>query len=171
MKQFNFYTGIGSRRTPKDILRYMKTFAVFLGTKGVILRSGGADGADTAFEIGCSYVNGKKEIYLPWKNFNNNKSKFYNISNEAMKIAEKFHPAWNKLSDGARKLHSRNVYQILGYDLNTPTNLVICWSDGSGGTEQALRIAKHWKIKIYNLFNNDDLYNLEQYLKFLFKEK
>lgn len=163
------YTGIGSRRTPKDVLRFMKTFAIFLGGKAAILRSGGADGADTAFENGCLFVNGKKEIYLPWKNFNNNKSKFYNISNEAIKIAKEFHPAWNKLSDGAKKLHSRNVYQVLGYNLNTPTDFVICWSDGKGGTEQALRIARHYRIKIYNLFYEDDFYNLKCYLKFLYK--
>ena len=34
------------------------------------LRSGGADGADLAFEIGAA----NKEIYLPSKDFNNNSS-------------------------------------------------------------------------------------------------
>lgn len=63
------YAGIGSRDTPEDILRLMAVVAAKREDDGFILRSGGADGADTAFESGV-VSSDMKEIYLPWKGFN-----------------------------------------------------------------------------------------------------
>ena len=59
------YTGIGSRKTPIEIINKMIKLGQILGKHGYILRSGGANGADKAFEQGCDNVLGKKEIYLP----------------------------------------------------------------------------------------------------------
>lgn len=44
-----FYTGIGSRQTPPEILKMMTKIATQLESKGWVLRSGGAEGADEAF--------------------------------------------------------------------------------------------------------------------------
>ena len=152
----NYYTGVGSRDTPADRRDLMTKIARFLNTLRYTLRSGGADGADLAFEAGAGVL---KEIYLPWKNFNGSNSDLYNSPPEAEEIAKKFHPVWHKLKHGARALHTRNVHQVLGKDLKTPTEFVVCWtSDGkaSGGTGQAMRIATHYCIPIYNLYNNED---------------
>ena len=46
------YTGIGSRETPHHILTLMTEIANILDNIGYTLRSGGADGADTAFALG-----------------------------------------------------------------------------------------------------------------------
>jgi hypothetical protein len=51
-----FYTGVGSRKTPPHILKVMRQLATKLNSDGWVLRSGGADGADTAFEQGSSVV-------------------------------------------------------------------------------------------------------------------
>ena len=147
------YTGIGSRQTPFDILKVMKQLSAYLQGKGYTLRSGGASGADSAFESGIT-DNTMKEIYLPWKGFENNKSSLYEISPGAFILAEHYHPAWEHLSPAAKKFHARNVYQVLGLDLQTPTDFVICWTkdgDLKGGTAQALRIALDKKIPIFNL--------------------
>ena len=127
-----------------------------MAKRGYILRSGGADGSDTAFEIGCDRVNGKKEIYLPWKNFNGNKSNLiFDDDIEAINIAKKYHPAYNGLSQGAKRLISRDSYQVLGKDLKTPSKYIICYTDGTGGTSQALRIAEDIQINIpiFNLYH------------------
>lgn len=119
-----------------------------------ILRSGGADGADSAFEKGCDLANGQKEIYLPWKNFNNNLSPLFKITNEAKELAATIHPAWDNLSWGAKKLHARNCYQILGFQLNQPVDFVVCYTDESlpyGGTKTALALARRYNRPIYNL--------------------
>lgn len=150
------YTGIGSRKTPIDIIFKMIQYGKTLAQKKYILRSGGAEGADSAFEQGCISVFGSKEIYLPWPYFNHRNGSDYLVCNndQATEIAAKFHPAWLKLSEGAKKLHTRNVYQILGKDLNKPSNFVICWTPNGkmiGGTAQALRIAEAYNIPIFNL--------------------
>jgi len=146
------YTGIGSRKTPQQVLDIFKYLAFWLASKNYILRSGAAKGADTAFETGCRQANGMKEIYLPFKGFNNSKSSFI-VQKEAFKIAEKFHPFWYKLSDTSKKLHARNAHQILGKTLNENSLFVICWTDkglGKGGTGQALRMADHYNIPIFD---------------------
>jgi hypothetical protein len=86
------------------------------------------------------------------------------IVSRAQEIARKYHPAWNNLSHAAKKLMTRNTFQILGYDLNTPVSFVVCWTLGGkiqGGTGQALRIAKDMNIPIFNLYNKDCLYKIK----------
>ena len=149
-----YYTGIGSRDTPDNILQLMKKIAIYLERKGFNLRSGHAPGADIAFEVAIKDSN-RKYIYIPWANFDGSKSKLYQISERAMEIAEKYHPYWNNLTLGQKLLIARDGYQVLGSDLNTPSKFVICYTkDGkfSGGTGQALRIASAYKIPIFNLY-------------------
>lgn len=155
-----YYAGIGSRETPQDILNWFTAIGKYLSDKEYTLRSGGADGADKAFETGCDKVNGKKEIYIPWKGFNGSKSELYDVTKEMYEMAAKYHPYWNNLKDGAKKLHARNCSQILGKDLKTPSLFVICWTnDGKmqGGTAQALRIATDYNIPIFNAGAYKDL--------------
>ena len=145
------YAGIGSRETPLEVIKAMQTVAAALAKKHWILRSGGADGADTAFEIGCDSVGGNKEIYIPWKGFNKSTSELYRPHVGAELIAKLTHPNWDACSDGAKKLHSRNVLQMLGLHLNHPVAFVICYTkngSGAGGTGQALRIAAHLGIPV-----------------------
>ena len=59
-----YYAGVGSRETPLDVLKTMWKIGNYLATKGYTLRSGGAKGADTAFENGCDSVIGSKEISM-----------------------------------------------------------------------------------------------------------
>ena len=123
----NYYAGIGSRETPTEVLQLMGSIAAFLETKHFILRSGAADGADAAFER--AIVNSvNKEVYLPWYGFNNSTSHLFTSTNEAAVIAAQVHPAWSNCSQEAKKLHTRNVPQILGMDCATPCKFVVCWT-------------------------------------------
>lgn len=150
------YAGIGSRKTPKHIQEKMRDKAEQLASSGWTLRSGGASGADTAFEVGCTRVKGKSEIFFTHHYYvDGHEMKDYDkkIFNEAYAIAKEYHPAWHRLSPHAELLMTRNVFQILGVDLMTPSMYVLCWTaDGkaSGGTGQALRIAMDYNIKIIN---------------------
>ena len=75
-----YYTGIGARNTPDKVLDLFTNIAKYLATKDFTLRSGAANGADSAFEKGCDISNGSKEIYLPWRGFNNSKSPLNNFN-------------------------------------------------------------------------------------------
>lgn len=148
------YAGIGSRATPEPIMRKMFEKAAQLAESGWTLRSGGADGADSAFELGCDYAKGKKEIFLPWRDFNKNKSPLYVPTDKATEIASRFHQHWDSLKPSVKLLMSRNVHQVLGQDCETPVFYVICWTPNGemkGGTSQALRIAQAFNIRIINL--------------------
>ena len=153
-----FYAGIGSRETPITLEPIISQIVTELNSQEYTLRSGGADGADTLFEHHAI----KKEIYLPWHGFNRNGSNLYTLTAKAFTLAEKYHPAWGRLSQAAKKLMARNCYQILGHDLKTPVDFVVCWTkDGkTGGTGQALRIAEDLNISVYNLYWQDDLLKL-----------
>lgn len=147
------YAGIGSRETPQEVLSEFKTLAIALAFKRLILRSGRAEGADSAFEDGCDEGHGKKEIYLPWPRFNNSTSTLIVQPGKAFEIAETYHPAWSRLPEGAKKLHARNSHQILGWELDTPADFIVCWTKGGkmiGGTSQALRLAKDHDVVIFN---------------------
>lgn len=149
-----FYAGIGSRQTPLDVLLCMTLYAQRLACNGYTLRSGGAFGADTAFEAGAG---SNKEIYLPW---NGVRRRFPDGGitvpdmGPALKLAAAHHPAWHYCSRPARLLLARNGFQILGADLKTPVDFVLCWTSGAmglGGTGQALRIARSHNIPIFDL--------------------
>lgn len=147
-------TGIGSRETPTEFLERMNRLAIAFARAGWLLRSGGADGADMAFEEAFRSQNGKMEIYLPWKNFNDNPSPLYDVCDRALEMASTIHPAWHNCSQGARLLHGRNCYQVLGKNLNDPSDVVVCWTkDGkpSGGTRTAILLAKSRIVPVINL--------------------
>lgn len=164
----NYYAGIGSRETPQDVLNIFQSVARYLSNKGYILRSGGAKGSDKAFENGCDEVIGLKEIYLPWRGFEGSDSNLVVSDERAFYIADKFHPYWHNISQGARKLQARNSHQVLGNDLNTPSKFIICWTkngSGSGGTGQAIRIAKHYNIPVFDAGRYKDMDELRKELK------
>lgn len=145
-----YYTGIGSRTTPTNALELIHELASWLCNKGWTLRSGGADGADSAFEL-CA--GSQKEIYLPWKGFNDNPSPLYEVSPEAIKRTLEYHPAPGLLKPTAKKIMGRNLYQVLGKDMQTSSSFVVCWTPrgNQGGTGQAIRIALHHQIPVFNL--------------------
>lgn len=153
-------TGIGSRKVPEE----MYDFITRLPLQNHIVRSGGAKGCDTAFEQTTNNL----EIFIPWSGFSNNgivikDSRLLDLADEMISI---IHPAYNSLSQGAKKLHTRNVFQIFGKNLdpNEKSDMVICWTpDGAydidsctrntGGTATAIKLASLFDIPVYNLYN------------------
>lgn len=157
MNKNKYYAGVGSRETPQNVLAIMTEIGTKLAELGYILRSGGADGADEAFEVGCDSVGGKKEIFLPWKGFNHRSSALVTVSVGAMKIAKDIHGAWDKCNEWVQLLHGRNVYQVLGQTLKNHSDFVVCWTEKgktTGGTATAIKIAEKYNIAVYNLGSN-----------------
>ena len=169
------YAGVGSRSTPDHVLQVMRKVAHRLSELGYTLLSGGAAGADSAFEEGCRLQGcrqsacaseaekqgcfGKMEIYLPWPGF---RHRVTLPSAEAFRVAEAVHPAWTRLNDTTQALMARNSHQILGGDLRSPVDFVVCWTpDGceseaarsrtTGGTGQAIALADRWGVPAVNL--------------------
>ena len=162
------YAGIGARKTPQSILKVMYSFAGMMARKGHILRSGAADGADAAFELGCDKFKGKKEIYLPYKNFNGHPSKDSQLLIMHFDIARANHPYWDKIGKTNQKFAIRNVSQVLGKLADTPADFVVCYTDNGkdkGGTGQAIRVAYAYDIPVFNLFSMSPQQLLSEYKK------
>lgn len=167
------YAGIGSRSTPEPILRRMTSIAGRLSALGYTLLSGGAAGADTAFEAGA----GKKAIFLPWPGFRGHQGPFDCPDAEAFRVAAVVHPSWDKIKrDSAKSLLARNSHQVLGADLRSPVDFVLCWTpDGcetessrswhTGGTGQAIILADRWGIPVINLALENAIVRLKAILE------
>jgi hypothetical protein len=164
--------GIGSRETPPNVLADMRAIGKIIIERGDMLRSGGAPGADQAFEWGATDNPGRMnqidrqcEIFLPWASFEKDSRswivpRLLEPADWTFEVAAEYHPRWQWLKQGAKKLHARNVHQILGPTPDSPrTDLVVCWTKGAkggGGTGQALRIAKAFYVDILDLASNED---------------
>jgi predicted NAD-dependent protein-ADP-ribosyltransferase YbiA (DUF1768 family) len=150
------YAGIGSRETPKEVMDQMTELAKELESRGYTLRSGGAQGADTAFERGAT---SKKEIFPGGQK----------AGEREMKIAREIHPNPQALDNSKNpafvwNLMARNTNQVFGKNLDTPVDFVIAYTqDGltdytkrsikSGGTGQAIDMASRKGIPVINLAN------------------
>lgn len=187
-----YYAGIGSRKTPLQILDLMVKVGHLLALKGYFLRSGGAQGADTAFETGAArYRPSSYEIYRPNMTVeisNKGQKSTLEMSEEDKHIASiltfRFHPKASNLPFWTKALMDRNVFQILGMGLqfkdkqvipSKPSGFVLCWTpDGAqtqdetsretGGTGQAIRIADAFDIPVYNLQREENLERLNNWI-------
>lgn len=162
-----FYAGVGSRKTPEHVLQRMSGAAGYLQEQGWILRSGKALGADTAFEDGSDRMaaatdrnpNDWKEIQLPWRGYNKSFSRHHPgalpFTEAEEHLASHLHPNWGACSDSVRALHMRNGRVMYGHPNNEMlVKFLICWTPGgevTGGTGQALRLAQHVGIPVFNL--------------------
>jgi hypothetical protein len=172
------YTGIGSRKTPGNVLNLMQSIGYRLGTLGIRLRSGGAEGADSAFEAGARRAIKEQQgseplIYLPYPGFRGKSGITFapnsQSQKEATRIIRDLHPAWDRCSDFAKKAHSRNAFQVLGSDLRTPSQFLIFYAEViqgqiQGGTRTAVVLAKKFQIPCFNLFYSSTKPELKAFL-------
>lgn len=162
--QKKIYTGIGARKTPHKSLALLRNIATILDQEGWQLRSGGAKGADTAFQECAQTI--PPEIYRPkdWKTRSSLEISSYpeELWNKAQSIVRELIPHWNKLDYYGQVLHTRNAFQVLGKDLSTPSKMVVCWTpDGAenlseitrstGGTGTAIKLASSHNIPVFNI--------------------
>ena len=146
-----------------------------LASYGFIGRSGSATGADTAFEIGHDLFSQdtgivRFESFLPWDGFNGHTNDDVHVVatglpkyHEAKLIMSSVHPKYNRLTQIEKKLHNRNVFQVLGVDLTTPSSLLVCWAKPRGvysvhgGTNTAYQLAIRHNATILNLYEKSHL--------------
>lgn len=191
------YTGIGSRETPAEVVGVMEDAAFRLARIGFVLRSGKAKGADEAFQLGAQRYHGLfpdvifsriAEIYTPWKGFKGGEGLVdrYDITLDSIdrqfpenaemrwEWVKEVHGGWERLSQGARKLHERNIHQLFGADLGNAylnqSKFVLYYAletkkgDPKGGTATAVNLAKKQGIRTLNLLHDKNHEVLEKFL-------
>lgn len=180
---------IGSRKTPPNILTQVTHLCCELACDPnnrwlcsnssirhlpaditVAGYSGGAEGFDSAAELGFKQAGTWEKqfkAFLPIQGYRGNKSRYFGVSEKAIEIFRRYHPAPEKVSGLAVDLLARDSYQVLDETLDNPVDAVVCWTpDGgaTGGTGQALRIAADYDIDIFNLFFDDAIIRLNEWL-------
>lgn len=181
------YAGVGSRDTPIYALAVMLYLSRHL-SGSYIVRSGGAEGADMAFELAS---NNRCEIFLPWRGFRSSTRDFINISDKVQRVSEliidgKFiknippihstEVLRRSKNESNLKLHRRNCNQILGCGLNNPVSFMVCWTDDkaisasmttkdTGGTATAIKLASHLSIEVFNLSRDQHLLRVMDMLR------
>ncbi|UKS72190.1 DprA-like DNA recombination-mediator protein [Klebsiella phage KpLz-2_45] len=173
--EFAYVTTIGSTDLGQAHFSFCKELGFFLCEQGFSIRSGKAPGADQAFQSGfenslsaADYIR-DPQIFLPWKTFErdnvfvSDRYDRYDYSPESIAKAEAIistvHPVWDRLTDGQKRFHIRNVFQILGEDVESPSAfLIACAPEDSeglpkGGTRSAFKIARDRDIPCINIYD------------------
>ena len=107
----------------------------------------------------------QRQLLLPWEGYNGLEGPDCFVLDRpafgrCVEIAASLHPAWERCSQGARRLHARNVAILLGPELDRPVDAVVCWTAGgavSGGTGMGLLIASRYGIPVLNLGKTAEL--------------
>ncbi len=149
-------TGIGSRETPQEFCDLFEELGAEARLHDWWVRSGHADGADYAFEKGAK---DRCIVYLPWNGFNRDRSvlgvpRTQPLRDEVLKIVYKHERYAKNLKDPVKLIKSRNVYQVLGEDLKSPSDVLVCWTEEGavvGGTGLAIKIAMDYGIPVVNV--------------------
>lgn len=158
---------IGSREISKDQTVLFQEIGSWIVSKGWYISSGNADGSDYNFACGGNKINPSNVIlYLPWASYNSNYIRPGNRvltepKEEWFELTKAFHPGWNNLSQGVKRLMARN-YGIL-HRADKVITLLNHNKSGGGGTGQGWRIAEHLKIPRLDL-NNKNLLDVKTFL-------
>ncbi len=161
-----YFSGIGSRKTPPEICKILSKIGKKLqnvkNPKSLILRSGGADGADKAFE---KFVQSQNKIIYTPQNFNK-KSENLDICISELESILDPNIKLKNIRPFVKLLLLRDINQVLGDPINgwQKSKFLICWtptenyaSREAGGSRYAIRCALKHNIKVYNLINNQTM--------------
>ena len=163
-------TGIGSRKCPQSICELFTELGQEIKERGWYVRSGHAPGSDYAFELGA-----KKNciVYLPWDGFNKEQPilgvpRINPLRDDVLEIVYKHEPYAKDLSNGVKLIKSRNIFQVLGEDLKSLSDLVICWTEEGveeGGTALAIKIARANNIAVINVGDPNTSSHLDEIIQ------
>ena len=173
------YTGVGARKIDPKKIPLVNRLGKRLDEVGLTLRSGGAKGVDIEFE---RPVRRTKEIFRPATYTGRlpygHKVIRGEMRERALEIVAPTHPYWNNLTDEIKELHIRNVFQVLGENLNHPSLFLLCWtadgadginkltSSDTGGTGTAIRLANIYEVPVINLNRANAIPELDKILRF-----
>ena len=152
-----FYTGIGVAQVSGKMKDSISSIAKYFSDKGYTLRTDLDKGMNEAFRSSSE----SKELYA--------------IEGETVENAITAIPTDYILSDmkenclsltainkESKKKIVRGYYELLGKDLKTPSEFLVCYDPCTGVVNHIHRLANRLGIKVYNLYEKDVLKELLQ---------
>lgn len=184
-----FIALVGSREAPDDALQMGGDFGRACTDRGVAITSGDANGMDLAgykgaltspsFDlVGARVFLSKSPFY--YKNrppryadehIFFDASRFHNWE-QAQALAFEVRGSFAGLDDHGIALQTRNAYQILLDDLQTPVSAVVYWArpigkkgNVKGGTNTAVQLARRFQIPDINIYTDEGARKVERYIQ------
>lgn len=193
------YTGVGFEDIPDIESCILTEISYLLAQNGFTLRSGGYLGASASFEKGVNdafktsactdrsfsmrgigTVSPLKEIYMPYRGFNNHDDdSIYNYDEKHKERIRRFLATMRldrSVSDADSPYVLRDcavrLYQVLGFSLNSNSKFLICWTpDGvteaknvtrnTGPTGISIILADHFKMPVMNIGNETNMQQIQ----------
>lgn len=172
MNIYRPYAGIGNPKAPPNIVAKCTELGKYLDSKNFTLRTGGGN---TEVEEAFEATTENKELFLPWKKFNDKESKISHYDPCIAAIAQKLQPGYEGLEFWRQSFFNRTVGLMLGKNGKSPVRLLICWSQD--GVEQAkdrlattgfigiaISTAAQLRIPVFNLKNEDAVGRIKLYV-------
>jgi hypothetical protein len=169
--------GIGTRDLPPEEVLVCEKVGQFCAEQGIRVSSGNATGADQAFGRGVNSVDPTMlDVALPWPSYNREAIVVGNVIRseppvEYFEMAAANHQAWDRCSDGAKLLHTRNV-MILMPEPDEKVDLVLALPNTTkgwgGGTGFGMKLASHvLDIEVLNIryWDDENLFRLCERLR------
>lgn len=165
------YACTGNNDAPAEILKKFEEITQKLDRLGYTARVGGFDGIEDTVEKAVT----RKEVHLPWRDFNNKQSKFTFTTDRALHIARQFHPTFDTMKKSVQTFLAKNVRLILGNNVASPALFLLCWTeDGvesirdrtsrTGFAGHPIAIASALNMPVFNLGRAGAEQRLELYL-------
>jgi hypothetical protein len=122
------YALLLDNKTPEDVIARVATVIKKLEKQGYTLRTS----INSPILKGLEAQVTRKEIYLPWKDFENHTSELCWSTPRSDAIAQQAQPAYNSLNKGVKKILSMNARVICGNKMVSPCLFLLTWSlDGA----------------------------------------
>lgn len=158
-----YYTGTGIVQVSKSMKETILAIAKYLSDQGYTLRTGLSKGMDAAFIEGSDSVS-----LFTYEGENTNGADAF-ICEETDFIKRDLKENYltlGALTKVARQRVVRSYYELLGEDLNTPSEFLVCYDPCEGVVNYTHRLANRLGIKVYNLYDKEELKKLkEEWLK------
>ena len=164
------YSCIGSRVLTAAQIVICSRLGYWIVYHGHQMHSGNAPGADQAFAKGANLIHPELvHLHLPWYNFERHAIHDENVVHNLdelperelriyTSVAAKFHPRFEFLSQGVKKLMIRNSSILMPPPDCFLVDMCLALPSekkGGGGTGQGMRIAEHEKVKLIDLRHYD----------------
>lgn len=166
------YALILDKNVPPDILAKAEALVKNLSEQGYTLRIGMAEEFESRFEALAE----RKEVILPWRDFNNHTSKLTFTNDRALAVAKQFHPTFDSMKPAVQKFLARNARLIFGSEMKSRAIFLICWTEdgcehvkdrlsSTGFVGHPIAIASSEHVPVFNLARPETELRLQRFLE------
>lgn len=158
-KVYAAYAIASNKGIPSNVIEEFKSIVPELDKSGFIMR---VSALDETIDNHVRDMTENKELYLPWRGFNNIEQGNTYTSPETKAIAKLFQPGYDGLSNAIQMIVAKNVRLALGNDNKSPANFILVWSEdgaetlatktsATGNVGHLIAVASAAHIPVYNL--------------------